>query len=83
MTKYICQNQFFGLMCDESTDRGCEKQLVILVRVFDNDQSKPTTRFLAMPTCNIGSADNIYQCIKSTFRYLHVHCLFNNYVSIV
>ncbi|KAL5014988.1 hypothetical protein ScPMuIL_009258 [Solemya velum] len=45
-----CRTSPFSLSIDESNDKNCEKNLAILVRYF-NEQS--TTRFLAMPVCNI------------------------------
>lgn len=69
-TVAMCQSQKFGLLCDESTDRGIssDKNLVILVRVYDEILQKPTTRFLDMPTCNIGTADHIFNTIQSKLR---------------
>ncbi|XP_063431187.1 uncharacterized protein LOC134713842 [Mytilus trossulus] len=47
------QTKPFSMAIDESNDRNCDKSLAILVRYF-TDQA--TTKFLAMPICNIGKA---------------------------
>ena len=56
----------FALMVDKSTDKNCEKQLVILVRVADGDGI--STKFLDMPTCNLSKAEDLFQAIDQCFR---------------
>jgi hypothetical protein len=63
----MCQTQPFGLLCDESTDRGRDKYLVILVRLFDEQLNMPTTHFLDMPVCNTGTAQNVFDAIQTVF----------------
>ena len=41
------------------------KNFAVLVRQWDNDLGKPMTRFLDMPVCNIGSAENLFNHIDS------------------
>ena len=41
--------------------------LVILVRVYDEDTYRISTRFLAMPVCNIGIAENILNALNKVF----------------
>lgn len=55
-------------MCDESTDKGTSKYLVLLVRLFDDQLQKPHTRFLDMPVCNIGTAQSVFDSIQTVFR---------------
>ena len=59
----ICQIQRFGLLCEETTDRRTEKQLVILVKVCNND--RVVTRLIDMWVCNVSIADNIFTDITS------------------
>lgn len=53
-------------MVDETTDRKTDKQLVILVRLVD--EGKISTRFLDMPICNLGTAEDIFHTIDKVFR---------------
>uniref|UniRef100_H3AGU8 Uncharacterized protein n=1 Tax=Latimeria chalumnae TaxID=7897 RepID=H3AGU8_LATCH len=63
-----CRNQPFGLMCDETNDQGDDKNFVILVRLYEEEEMAMKTRFLDMPTCNIGSAENLFNCLDESFR---------------
>ena len=63
-----CRSSPFSLSIDESNDRNCEKSLAILVRYF-TDQA--TTRFLAMPVCNIGTSQNIFEHLQEVFLYVY------------
>jgi hypothetical protein len=49
----LCKENPFSMMMDESNDSGDDKCVAILVRVFDSDIHRVTTKFLAMPICNI------------------------------
>ena len=67
---HSAQPVFFSLLVDESNDRGVEaKDLVILVRFFDNAIMKAVTRFFDLPTANNGTAaaifDKIDNCLSS------------------
>ena len=48
-----CQTQPFTILIDESNDRACDKEVAILVRVWDHNIRHVATRFLDMPVCNI------------------------------
>uniref|UniRef100_H3A7F3 HAT C-terminal dimerisation domain-containing protein n=1 Tax=Latimeria chalumnae TaxID=7897 RepID=H3A7F3_LATCH len=63
-----CRNQPFGLMCDESNDQGNDKDFVLLVRLYNEEEMAVKTRFLDMLTCNIGSAENLFNCLDESFR---------------
>ncbi|KAJ8333719.1 hypothetical protein SKAU_G00410380 [Synaphobranchus kaupii] len=58
----LCQNQPFGLLCDESTSRSTDKEFVILARVFNEERL--VTKFLDMPVCNIGKAENLFTSLN-------------------
>jgi hypothetical protein len=60
----LCQTGPFSILCDES-NKGDDKSLAILVRMWDNCQRKPVTRFLDMPVCNIATAEKLFECIDT------------------
>ena len=62
----LCESRKFGLLCDETTDRGTEKQLVILARVFDDGDV--STRFIDMPTCNLSTAQHLFDALDKSLR---------------
>ena len=64
----LCKNQHFGLLCDESNDQGDDKDFVILARIYDEKEMAVRTRFLAMPTCNIGTGENLFNLLDETLR---------------
>lgn len=55
----------FSIMIDESNDK-TDKSCIILVRVFDPHVGNVCTRFLDMPVVNIGTAQNLFQALKSS-----------------
>ena len=64
------ESVYYSLLVDESNDRGVEaKDLVIMLRFFDNSIMRAVTRFLALPTANDGTAAKIFekidQCLQS------------------
>lgn len=65
--KKICQTQPFGLLCDESNNMQTEKELVILARVYD-ESLEVVTKFIDMPVCNVGTAENIYEKLETSLR---------------
>ncbi|KAI0213709.1 hypothetical protein LSAT2_001221, partial [Lamellibrachia satsuma] len=50
----------FALLCDGGTDDEGDKDFMILVRVFDEGASCNLTKFLALPTCDIGTSKNMF-----------------------
>ena len=56
----LCKERPYSLMIDESNDRGSDKLLVILVRVFDDSLGKAVTRLIDIPVCNVSTAAAIY-----------------------
>ena len=63
----LCKNEKFSVMIDESNDKGDDKMLTVLVRVYDHTVQKISTRFLGIPTCNIGTGENIFRCLNQVF----------------
>ena len=52
-------------MVDETTDRNVDKQLVILARVFVNNDV--VTKFIHMPICNLSTAEDLFGAIDKVF----------------
>lgn len=65
--------QAFALLCDGGTDDGGDKDFVILVRVFDEGALCSLTKFLALPTCNIGTGENMFATIEACLRIVLTH----------
>ena len=65
--------QAFGLLCDGGTDDGGDKDFVILVRVFDEGASCSLKKFPALPTCNIGTGENMFATIEACLRLVLTH----------
>ncbi|XP_048861340.1 uncharacterized protein LOC125728385 [Brienomyrus brachyistius] len=63
-----CRSQPFSLMCDESNNRTTDKEFVILTRLYDEATLQVATRFLEMPTCNVGNAENLYGKLSEALR---------------
>ncbi|CAG2208435.1 unnamed protein product [Mytilus edulis] len=49
----MCKEEKFAVMIDESNDKGDNKKLNILVRVYNTTLQKIATHFVGIPTCNI------------------------------
>ncbi|XP_047226593.1 uncharacterized protein LOC124871367 [Girardinichthys multiradiatus] len=56
-----CRSQPFSVMCDESNNRKGNKEFVILTRLYDEATLQVVTRFMEMPVCNVGNAENLYE----------------------
>ena len=63
----MCRNEKFTVMIDESNDKGDNKKLNILVRVYNQTLQKVSTQFLAILTCNIGTSVSIFNCLNQVF----------------
>ncbi|XP_077056086.1 uncharacterized protein LOC143707244 [Siphateles boraxobius] len=63
-----CRYQPFSLMCDESNNRKTHKEFVILTRLYDEATLQVSTRFLEMPICNVGNAENLYEKLSEALR---------------
>ena len=55
----LCKESPFSIMCDEGNDIE-DKNFAILVHLWDDDLGNPLTRFLDMPVCNVGTAENLF-----------------------
>lgn len=60
----LCKQEKFSLLMDESNDKGSDKCVAILVRVLDRPSRKIVTGFLSMPVCNIGTGENLFNCLQ-------------------
>ena len=63
----LCLSQMFCLLVDESNDKGDDKCVIILVRIFDRELSEIVTKFLDIPICNIGTGESLFNCIDKMF----------------
>ncbi|CAC5413355.1 KCNT1 [Mytilus coruscus] len=63
----MCKEEKFAVMIDESNDKGDNKKLNILVRVYNTTLQKIATHFVGIPTCNIGNSDSIFRCLDKVF----------------
>ncbi|MGH0155538.1 UNVERIFIED_CONTAM: hypothetical protein FKN15_029258 [Acipenser sinensis] len=63
LTKVIerCKTGPYSVMIDESNDHNGEKTLVILVRLFEDDDA--ASRILDMPVCNIGTNEVVFDTV--------------------
>lgn len=55
----------FTLMIDESNDHGSNKVLAVLIRAVVD---QPTTKFVTLLPCNIGTAEYIFGIMSEFFR---------------
>lgn len=69
--KQICQKSHFGLLCDETTDRGTDKQLVVLARVYVDGMVN--TQFIDMPTCNLSTAQHLFDALNKSLRFAFMY----------
>ncbi|MGH0123180.1 UNVERIFIED_CONTAM: hypothetical protein FKN15_013684 [Acipenser sinensis] len=63
-----CQTQPFGLLCDDSNNAKWHKEFVLMARLYDETSQQVRTRFLDMPVCNIGNAENLFTSLSSVLR---------------
>nr|XP_054588381.1 uncharacterized protein LOC129153197 [Nothobranchius furzeri] len=63
-----CRSQPFSLMCDESNNRKTDKEFVILTRLYDEATLEVATKFMEMPICNVGNAENLYEKLSEALR---------------
>ncbi|KAF7200794.1 transcript variant X1 [Nothobranchius furzeri] len=63
-----CRSQPFSLMCDESNNRRTDEEFVILTRLYDEATLQVATKFMEMPICNVGNAENLYEKLSEALR---------------
>lgn len=57
-----CVNlSLFHCCATSQTTEKNDKEFVILTRVYDEVTLGVTTKFLEMPICNMGNAENLYE----------------------
>ena len=54
-------------MIDESNDQGDNKTMTVLIRIFDTTLQRVTTKFLGLLICNIGTGENLFNCLSEIF----------------
>ena len=69
----LCKERPYSLMIDESNDRGGDKLLVILIRVFDDAVGTAVTRLIDIPICNVSTAAAIYDKMIECLEYVTSH----------
>ena len=65
-----CLSQHFTLLCSESKDRGADKCFAVLVRIFEEEESRSVKiGFIDMPIVNVGTGANLYLALDKILRY--------------
>ena len=60
-----CQSSPFSILCDGGNDQVDRKFFAILVRYWDQSQRQAVTRFLALPVCNIATAEALFESLSN------------------
>ena len=60
-----CQSSPFSVLCDGGNDQTDRKFFGILVRYWDQFQRQAVTRFLALPVCNIATAEALFEALSN------------------
>uniref|UniRef100_H3AXR2 Uncharacterized protein n=1 Tax=Latimeria chalumnae TaxID=7897 RepID=H3AXR2_LATCH len=58
----------FSLIVDESTDRGDDKQLAMIVKYYDENQLRVETKFYRLRIVNSATGENLFKAVKDTFQ---------------
>lgn len=61
----LCQQQYYSIIVDESTDRSVSKNLAILIRIYDGVCAD---RFLTLIHVSDGTAESIFNAIMNVFK---------------
>ena len=56
-----CQSSPFSVLCDGGNDQMDRKFFAIMVRYWNQAQRQAVTRFLALPVCNVATAEALFQ----------------------
>ena len=59
-----CRSSPFSILCDGGNDQIDRKFFAILVRYWDQSQRQSVTRFLALPVCNIATAEALFEALS-------------------
>ena len=60
-----CSSAAFTILCDGGNDRIDRKYFAILIRYWDDVIGQAVTRFLGMPTCNIATAEKLFEALDT------------------
>ncbi|XP_076306115.1 uncharacterized protein LOC143222876 [Tachypleus tridentatus] len=60
----MCHSEKFIIMIDENNDKDDKKKLNILVCVYNQMLQKICTHFVEIPTCNFGTSESIFTCLR-------------------
>lgn len=63
-----CSSSAFTILCDSGNDGIDRKYFAILVRYWDDVMGQAVTRFLGMPTCNIATAEELFEALDGTME---------------
>ena len=55
-----CQSSAFTILCDGGNNQMGKKYFAIMVRFWHDAARQPITHFLAMPVCNIATAEVLF-----------------------
>ena len=58
-----CQSSAFTILCDGGNDQMDKKYFAIMVRFWHEAARQPVMRFLAMPVCNIATAEVLFNAL--------------------
>uniref|UniRef100_H2ZXB7 HAT C-terminal dimerisation domain-containing protein n=1 Tax=Latimeria chalumnae TaxID=7897 RepID=H2ZXB7_LATCH len=58
----------FSLIVDESTDRGDDKQLAMVVKYYDENQLRVETKFYRLRIVNSAIGENLFKAVKDAFQ---------------
>ena len=64
----MCRSSLFTILCDGGNDQADKKYFAVLVRYWDEEVDHVATRFLAMPVCNIATAENMFKAIDQVMN---------------
>ena len=64
----LCRSAPFTILCDGGNDQVDRKYFAILVRLWDDKVVHCVTRFLAMPVCNIATAEKLFDAINTVME---------------
>ena len=60
-----CQSAPFTILCDGGNDQAGRKYFAILVRYWEKSARQAVTRFLAMPVCNVSTAEALFEAMSN------------------
>ena len=59
----MCQSSPFTILCDGGNDQAERKYFAIMVRYWDDKSCQAVSRFLAMPVCNVSTAEALFDAM--------------------